>query len=332
MEKSRFIFMAAVLMALAFISWPGKGSAQTEVNIAHLDDAGYEVMFYALKQGIIKSPKVRLKFHALSIPSLIQAMASKQHDLIGTASIAVPKAVKRGLKAKIVCLGSTTKEGSYGIFVKKASDIKSVIELKGRKLGVHSLGAANVVQMKIVLQKKFGLNTSRVGGDLNFVEAPPLQLATLLARGGVDAIFGFGVGFYKASRHPDFHLLVKTAAEYKKAFGTLNPVEAYIAFEDFIARNPEAIREVQRLFFESKKYYTAHGDEIVKEVATKQKQDYNYLKWWFEEGWGSPFSLEKKWVDALDRYYQLAYEIGDLSYRPDTEKLIWKGYWGKAGR
>lgn len=332
MAKSRFIFIATVLMALAFISWPGKGLAQPEIKIAHLDDAGYEVMFYALKQGIIKSPKVKLKFQALPVPGLIQAMSSKQFDLIGTASIAVPKAVKRGLKVKIVSLGSITKEESYGIFVKKASDIKSVKDLKGRKLGIHSLGAANVVQMKIVLQKKFGLNTSRVGGDLNFVEAPPLMLATLLARGGVDAIFGFGVGFYKASRHPDFRLLIKTAEEYKKLTGMLTPVEAYIAFEDSIARNPEAIREVQRLFFESKKYYTAHGLEIVKEVAAKQKQDYNYLKWWFEKGWGSPFSLEKKWVDALDRYYQLAYEIGDLSYRPNTEKLIWKGYWEKAGR
>lgn len=332
MRRVTVIFMSLILFALTFILIPSTGFAAPEIKIAHIDDAGFEILFYALKQGIITSPKVKVKFYPMAIPALIQAMSSKQYDIIGTAAIVVPKAVERGLKAKIVALSSGTKEDGFGIFVKSNSDIKSVNDLKGKKLGVPSLSAGNVIQMKIVLQKIFGLNAARLGGDLSFVEVPPLQSVALLDRGGIDASFGFLISFYKLARHPDFRLLVKTAEEYKKAFGKLAPVEAYIAFEDSIAKNPEAIKEVQRLFFESRKYFTANGDRLVKEVAVNKKQDYEYLKWWFESGGYYPLSLEEEWVEALDRFYQLAYEIGDLRARPDTRKLIWNGYWGENGK
>ena len=99
-----------------------------------------------------------------------------------------------------------------------------------------------------------------------------------------------------------------------------------------LTNNAEAFKEVQRLFFESRKYYISNGDKLVKEIAARQKQDYSYLKWWLENGGVYPLSLEDEWVNALDRFYQLAYEIGDLSSRPNTRELIWKGYWEKASK
>lgn len=329
MERIVLRTLAIVLVAFFLAAPTPRGWAQQEVSIAHLDDPTYDLIFYPLKEGIIKSDRVKLKFNAVPVPALIQILATKENDIVGTASIAYPKAVKRGLDAKIMAIGTLPKYEGYGIFVRKDSPITKVADLKGKRLAVHSLGAGNVVQLKIVLHEKHRLNTAGVGGDLNLVEVPPLQIAALLDGGKVDAGFGFLIGFYQMVRHPNFRLLVKNAEEYGQTFGSMAPVEAYIVFSDRIKAKPEALREVQRLMYESTKYYRANFDTIAKATATKYRLDEAYLRWWFDKGSEVPLTLEDNLVDALDRFYQLAYKIGELDHMPNTREMIWKGYWEK---
>ena len=317
-----------IVLVAFFLAAPApRGWAQPEVSIVHLDDPTYELIFYPIKEGIVKSDRVKLKFVAMSVAAQLGVLGTKQYDMVGTASVSVPRLIKRGLEAKIAVLGTLPRYEGYGIFVRKDSPITKVSDLKGKRLAVHALGAGNVVQMKIVLNEKHKLNTARVGGDLELVEVPPLQIAALLDGGRIDAGFGFLIGFYQMNRNANLRLLVKNAEEYGETFGSMAPVEAYIVFSDRLKTKPEAIREAQRLMYESTKYYRANFDAIARATAAKYRLDEAYLRWWFDKGSEVPLTLEDKLVDALDRFYQLAYKIGELDYSPNTREMIWKGYW-----
>ncbi len=318
------IFSLFTLIVFGLASMPG---AQTVIKVAHINDPGVAAVFYAIKEGIVKSDKVKLELQAMSIPGVIQALQTKQTDIVQTSVIAFSKGVKRGLKAKIIAVGAIPQTDGYGIFVKSDSPIKKVADLRGKSWGVLALGASNVVHTRIVLEEKYNLRTGPVGGDLKPIQAPPLQLLALLERGNIDATFAFGVGFYRALRNKGFRLLVNAAAEYQGSFGSNPPVAVLVAFTDRIEKNPAAMKEAQRLLFESAKYYLDHRGEVSKAMASKYRANLDYLRWWGTKGQFDPHTLEPKYVKALDKFLQLAHKIGELNYSPNINDLIWKGYW-----
>lgn len=276
------IFSLILLITMAGLS-PG-ARAQTVLKVVHIDDPGVAAVFYAAKEGIVRSDKIKLEVSSVPLPALIQAMQTKQFDIIQTSVIAYAKGVKRGLKARIIAVGAVPRNDGYGIFVRRDSPIKGVADLRGKNWGVLSLGASNVVHTRIVLNQKYNINTAPLGGDLRPIEAPPLQLLTLLEKGNIDAMFAFGIGFYSAARHKDFRLLINSGAEYGQAFGPNPPMAALVAFTDRIEQNPEAMREAQRLLYDSAKYYIDHREEVNRAVASKYRVSLDYLNWWASKG------------------------------------------------
>lgn len=315
------IFLAMVLASGA------RSYAQPAVSLSHIDDPGFSMVFYALNEGKIKSDRVKLTLYPMAVPALIQVMGTKQTDITQTSAIAYAKAVKRGLDAKIIALGAVPRDDGYGIFVRSDSGITKVADLKGKRLGVHSLGAANVVHAKVVLAKAHKLNMALVGGDINAVEAPPLQLVTMLEQGKLESIYAFGIGFYQSAKRKELRLLLNAGAEYQKAFGENPPVAAYVAFTDRIKQKPEAMKETQRLIFESAKYYVQNADAVSKAVAAKSRLDPEYLRWWGVKAQEDPNSLEERLVNALAQFFKLSNEIGELEYMPNVREMLWKGYW-----
>lgn len=322
--SSLFLFFTIV------VSLASLAVAQPVVKLAIIDDPGRAAVFYAASEGIVKSDKIKLEILSMSIPGVIQALQTKQTDIVDTSVIAYVKGVKRGLRAKIVAVSAVPRADGYGIFVKKESPIKTPADLRGKSWGVLSLGASNVVHTRIVLEEKYNIKTAPVGGDLKPVEAPPLQLLTLLEKGSVDAIFAFGIGFYQSERHKDFRLLINSGAEYERAFGENPPVAAFVAFTDRIEQNPEAIKEAQRLMYESGRYYIDHQEAVSRAMASKYRIALDYLYWWGTRGQFDPNSLEPKYLKSLQQFLQLAFKIGDLDYSPNIDDLVWKGYWERA--
>src|SRR3990170_3264067 len=135
MKTGRIIILAVVL-ALALPT--PIILAKEKVSLAYFFDPTWEVLFYAMREGKVKSELIDFTLHGLDIAALIQASGTKQYDLVEGSVVGVPQAKLRGLDQIIIGIGYKPKGGRF-IMVKADSPIRKPEELKKRTLAVSSI-------------------------------------------------------------------------------------------------------------------------------------------------------------------------------------------------
>ena len=139
----------------------------------------------------VRSPTVKIEATPLDISALIQATAARTYDVVpDRRRWAVPRARERGLdlahhrnRPALPHL----RRGRRRYESRNDSPIKSVADLKGRKIGVYSLGSAGITLIRIALADVHGFNVSVRGGDVRVRGLPAAALPAALASGRIDA-------------------------------------------------------------------------------------------------------------------------------------------------
>ena len=165
--------------------------------------------------------------------------------------------------------------------MKKDSPIKSIADLKGKKLAVYSLGSAGITLVRIALHDVYGLNVSLKGGDLDFVEMPAPAMPAALATGKVDAAALIHAQAYKAQKTGEFRPIAQTAQDLNKKFN-LRMVSAVLAGygEKLQARSPRFIANSSASC--THRWNTPRApEEVFPAVGKEFKIDPGFFKAWF---------------------------------------------------
>ena len=88
--------LAALALAGGVAAAPA-WAQQATIKLAYLADPSHEAVMWALRQGKVKSDKVKVEATPLDISALIQATAARTYDIIQTAAMAVPRAREAAL-------------------------------------------------------------------------------------------------------------------------------------------------------------------------------------------------------------------------------------------
>src|SRR5262249_3971954 len=147
-----------------------------------------------------------------NIPTLIQATATKQFDVVMTAVIALPPAAQRGLDLRILSAAlyaSDAGEGG-GIWVKKGSALASGADLKGKTLASYGLRSTGYMFIRDALASEFHLNVALEGGDFRQVEVAAPNLPAALATGQADAAALIHSQAFRAMQSGDFVNICET--------------------------------------------------------------------------------------------------------------------------
>jgi NitT/TauT family transport system substrate-binding protein len=173
------------LAALALLQ-AGPAAAQEKIKIGYWPIAGGLPFFVALEKGYFKEAGLDVegvKFAAP--PQIVEAMIAGriQGSANGTASaaIAIGEIASPGLASIFASNPSNQKYVLDEIIVAADSPIKSIAELKGKRLA-SGPGIQNVTLMKAVLEKN-GIENPQV------TELPVGQHVAALAAGQVDAVY-----------------------------------------------------------------------------------------------------------------------------------------------
>jgi NitT/TauT family transport system substrate-binding protein len=316
--------LRVVLSALMLA--PVYAQAQTKITFGYLADPSHEAALWALRNGKVKSDTIVVESTPLNISALIQATAAKTYDIIETAAVAVPRARERGLDLRIVGTGlryHKSGEGS-GIWVKKGSPIKTVADLKGKKLGVYSLGSAGITLIRIALADVHGFNVNVRGGDVEFLEMPAPALPAALASGSIDAATLIHAQAYKAMQTGEFVPITQTAEDLTKKFGVRMVSAVLAGYGDKLDANAAAYTEFLRLVHASTEYAQAHPDEVFPAVGKETKTDPEFFKVWFSRFSEFPVLLSKDDIKAIGLLWKRSIEMGILKGAPPVEQAIWK--------
>lgn len=188
------VLAAAAIQATAFET-KGDGSVNLKVGALYLPtDAPF---FLAVERGYFAAEKINVEFQRVASGSdLISFVATGAIDVgSGGATPGLFNAFNRGIKLEIVAAKSIMLKPDFGSTVlvtrKDLADsgaIKSVADLKGRKVAINSIQSTSINYIVRLLDAA-GLKRE----DVEIVELPVPQLLPALTGGAIDVAMVFGV-------------------------------------------------------------------------------------------------------------------------------------------
>lgn len=213
MNKSRLVFLAALLLVLAVLAGcgaagekdgksaagegkPGTGESKPavtaeqtsgggnhgKVRLAYAGGTCEAPIFAALQKGFFKEEGIEAELIKMDFETLKEGLASGKVDG-ASANFKWIKAVEQGLNLKLTA-GIHT--GCIQSVVPANSPIKSFKDLKGRTIGVEAIGGGPMILLSMELQKN-GIDPKT---EVSWKAYPGPQLEQALARGEIDA---FGI-------------------------------------------------------------------------------------------------------------------------------------------
>ena len=315
----------AALAAAMLIQITTPVGAKEVVTFGYLADPSHEAILWPLRNGKVKSDLIDVQPTGLQISALIQATSARTYDVIETAAMAIPRAREHGLDLLIMGTGlryHPSGEGA-GIWVKKDSPIKTIADLKGKRLAVYSLGSAGITLVRIALHDVYGLNVSLKGGDLEFVEMPAPAMPAALATGKVDAAALIHAQAYKAMQTGEFTPIAQTAQDLTDKFH-LRMVSAVLAgYGEKLRAMPDVYREFQRVLRASMEYAKAHPDEVFPAVGKEFNIEPGFFSAWFSRFSDFPVVLSDQDVKAIALLWEKAKELDILKSYPPIQETIW---------
>ena len=199
-------------------------------------------------------------------PTVVSALEAKQ---VQATFMIVPLAMKlreQGVPVKICYLGH--RDGSE-IVVAKNSKIRSLVDLKGKKVAIPSpYSNQNFVIHK--LMEDYGMKPD----DINFIILPPPDMPTSLASGAIDGYF-VGEPFCAKAELDGIGRVLYYARDIWPNFISC----ALVVHEDLIKDNPDVVKDLVRGIAESGAWAETHRAEAAKLAAPYYRQDEKVLNY-----------------------------------------------------
>jgi NitT/TauT family transport system substrate-binding protein len=199
-------------------------------------------------------------------PTVVSALEAKQ---IQATFMIVPLAMKlreQGVPVKICYLGH--RDGSE-IVVGKNSKIRSLLDLKGKKVAIPSqFSNQNFVLHKLMSDYQMSPD------DITFVVLPPPDMPTSLAAGAIDGYF-VGEPFCAKAELDGIGRVLYYARDVWPNFISC----ALVVHEDLIKNNPEIVQDLVRGIAQSGAWAETHRAEAAKLAAPYYRQDEKVLNY-----------------------------------------------------
>ena len=180
-----------LILALAAIPLATAGSAAGAqvLKVGAAANVGGLIVFVAQDKGIFAKHGIDAKVITRNTGAqLTKSLRAGEIDFAPAAFTNLPAALERGLKLRGVVgytggsYSKSTSDNFVGIAARPGSGIKSIADLKGKKVGV-TFGSTGDLYLRTLLRKN-GLGTA----DLKRINVRPPSLVSVFDTGGVQAI------------------------------------------------------------------------------------------------------------------------------------------------
>lgn len=194
-------------------------------------------------------------------PGALASIAGGSNDVGSAAVSAIINSISRGVKVKAIAPEYELYEETCSKwYVLENSSIKTAKDLVGKKISVNTLKAAQEYSIREYLsQNGVPFDVQLVVVDTGKLGNPFLPEA-MLRKGEVDAI--------AASEVPEWKLLqtggVRVLFTDYQVWGRASGKPAYVVSQEFMKKNPDAVRRYVTALAKAADYTNAHPEEALK--------------------------------------------------------------------
>lgn len=318
------LLKAALALGMTALLPFAVADAKEKVTYAYQLDPTFDAAVWAIKNGKVKSDKIDVELTSLTIPALIQATLTKQYDVIQSDTIAVPRSAARGLNLVIMstAIRYSPKGVGHNIYVRADSPYQSMLDLKGKRIGVPSVGSAGFHMLRMWLEEQYKVNADPAGGDYQFVETPPSGLITGLEAGRFEAGTMLYSQAYKAREDKTYRAVAVPARGMFELWGVQMIPSVNVSYPEKIAARPEPFKEFNKVLRASVEYLLANPDEVFGAIAAESKMSPDFFKIVFSDFAEIPANITDGDIKAIDKLWQLAVQRGLLQSKPDVKAFI----------
>ncbi|MPZ57260.1 MAG: PhnD/SsuA/transferrin family substrate-binding protein [Rhizobiales bacterium] len=326
MRGNRRLAFVSTLFAAA-LAVGGPAAAKDKLTFTYNTDPSHDAAVWAIANGKVKSDILDIELKPLNIPAAQQAMATKQFDVYENGLLALEYAAAQGLQMKMIGIELRYQPApvGFGIWVKKDSPIKTVQDLKGKKIAVGGLRSTVLTVIRLAMQKKYGVNVALDGGDFNFVQVPGPGMLPALQTGRVDAAALSHIQSWQARKGEDYRMLINSGEDLKEVFGFRVITTVLMGYKDRVEANPKLYREFLRMLKESSDYVKKNPKEVFTALAAKAKIDPAFFEDWFANYSEIPISISDQDIQTINRIWEMARQIGMSKNPGDVRDWIWEG-------
>ncbi len=264
---------ALALGLVALLARPPFAAAQEKIKVGYWT-SGFSVGFGAvleagkfLEQAGLAPEYV--KFSSVNGPT--QAILT--HSIDAAFAAPAPGAFTLGIQGVPVEIVLATQIAEASFVVKPESPLKSLKDLKGKKVGMSPAGSATYAIAAAILEKNYGLKTS----DYTSVPGNEGQLARFLSQGDIDAA---SLRAVTTASLPDLKLrkLGSVIDEWKKMTksNAVPILGAAIVHKDFAKDHPDAVVKYVRAIMNATAFgaaNTAKASEMLSHAANLDAKD-----------------------------------------------------------
>jgi ABC-type nitrate/sulfonate/bicarbonate transport system substrate-binding protein len=275
-----------LLLTLAVAIGCGAGgasgaNAQEKIKIGYWT-SGFSVGFgtvleagkFAEQHGLVPE-----YIHFADVNAPTKAILTQSIDVAFAASTA--GAFTLGIQGAPIDIVLATQIAEATLVSKDGSPIKSVADLKGKKVGMSPVGSATYAIVAAVLEKNFGLKPS----DYTPVGGNEGQLVSFLQRGDVDAA---SLRAVTIASIPDFKLQVlgRVVDEWKKLTKADAPpiLGSAIVHKNFTKAHPEGTVKLVRALIAATRFGSTQTDkaaEMLRQASNLDAKDAtSYARLW----------------------------------------------------
>jgi NitT/TauT family transport system substrate-binding protein len=227
------------------------------------------VDFVMQRHGILeKAGLMSDKVKSLN-PTLLHLLVAESKVDIGFGGFTTMAAARAEGKGIIVIQGVFSPVNM--VFVRKDSPIRSLADLKGKKLGIFGGKTSTTFTFLAVLARQWhGIDLFK---DVELVTLPAELLAELLGKGDVDAVLLGTVESIQTFAQQRYRVLVDLSEEYKARTGGRAPAHVIVATnEEFASTHADVVRDYLKAFRETVEYVQSHP-EVWEEYAASIKME-----------------------------------------------------------
>jgi NitT/TauT family transport system substrate-binding protein len=319
MRCSKNLILAVLVLAFATASMPSRASAETSLTVGKASNDSDSIIPVNVgdQLGFFKKRGLDLKIVDFEGGGkMLQAMAAHSTD-IGIGAGIQMAFVAKGVPMKAVC-ESTTTLPYFSFGVPADSPIHTMADLKGKKIGVSTIGSLNDwLATEFDRSQGWGPGgTTHVAIGSNF----PAIVAAFRAH-QIDTYVGGTTTFLGMEENGVGRLLFPVSAyEGSVASG------AIFASDELIEKNPEAIRAFLAGWLETTNFIQTHKAEAVPIMAsithfseTVTSKDYDIVK----DMYSKDCRFDKQSLETLKRSF---IELKTLDKEPDMSTLYTEAF------
>jgi NitT/TauT family transport system substrate-binding protein len=309
---NRRVAAMAFAAAAAFAAFSTASAEETVIRVERSPVGQFQGLYIAEELGYFKERGIKLEINIGASPdgALAQLMAG-QKDIAMTGAVPLTAAVANGLPVVAVLNAQDQNPiATFGLIVKGDSPIKTIADLKGKKIGLPGLASPQGSALWKTLEQN-GMTKD----DVELVNLPFPGVLEAIEAGTVDAGIPIGL-FYDLA-------LQKGNRELKEVFNNTMlgfPAVIFASNKQWAEGNKELLAKFNEAMALAYEYANANHDKVREIDMAQTKLPPEYLK----VRQISPFIAgfnEKAWNDEN----QFLLKFGFISRVPEPSEYIWSG-------